>query len=145
MAAEKWKLVLSQYPLVVLFQYTHDQLISQLSRIKGVGPGIISSIWQGFQDFKKDVEQVLYMPNIVESYGAARKPKVSVTGFRAESVIKSLKEKGYDCSDSYGVTKDTAFLIALDPNASSIKIQKARKYGIKIVALDDYLSGKWKP
>ena len=65
-------------------------------------------------------------------------PKAVITGFRDDNVINILKSQGYDASDSYSVTKDTSLVIASDPNGNSSKLQKARKYGIKILSLDEF-------
>ena len=81
------------------------------------------------------------MPNIESTCGVAGLPKIAITGFRDANIIESLKEMGYDASDSNDVVKDTVALIALDPNANSSKIQKARRYGIPIISLADYYKG----
>jgi hypothetical protein len=44
-----------------------------------------------------------------------------------------LNSIGFDCSDKYGVTKDTALLVTTDLNSTSGKMDKARKYGIPIM------------
>lgn len=54
---------------------------------------------------------------------------------RAELV--EMAEEEYEVRDS--VTKDLDILVCADPNASSSKLQKAAKYGVKIMSYKDFL------
>ena len=141
MGIEKWKLVLSIYSLNTLLGFSRDQLMVALKDVKGIGPATIEAIAEGFVGYHDELKFIAQMPNIVSSHGTSAKPKVVLTGFRDPKVIQSLQEMGYEASDTLQVTKDTKALIALDPNANSGKIQKAKKYGVPIISLADYFSG----
>ena len=144
MAAEKWKNILKYYNIYTLLGYTYDQLIAALRSIKGVGPETIKAIYDGFNIYKDEMYFIKsgYF-NIIHTMDTCNgnMPKAVITGFRNDEIIDILRSQGYDASDSYSVTKDTALVIAADPNGNSSKLQKARKYGIKIISLDEFYQG----
>ena len=139
LSTEKWKMVLSKYDLKTLFNYTRDQLWGILQGIRGVGPGIVTSIINGFNDYNVEVQCIINMPNLINSCNLSKRPRVVISGFRDDNLIEDLNNMGYDCSDGYGVTKETTYLIAADINSNSTKLRKARQYNIPIISLDDYI------
>lgn len=67
-------------------------------------------------------------------------PKICFTGTcpdytRAELI--EMVENEYEVKDS--VTKDLDILVCEDPDSGSSKLQKAEKYGVKIMSYDDFL------
>ena len=80
------------------------------------------------------------MNNVVNSKGVSKGPKVAITGFRDPNFIELLNNNGFDASDSYGVSKKISYLIAADPNSNSSKITKAKKLGIPILSMNEFLS-----
>lgn len=139
MGPEKWKLVFSNYSLPTLFRYNRDQIMNCLNEIKGIGPMMIQSILEGFSIYKEDVQYVLQNLKIQDSRRLVRMPKVVLTGMRDDRLIKAIQKLGYDCNDKYNVTKDTALLICSSLNSNSEKMQRARRYGIPIKELSDFL------
>ena len=59
---------------------------------------------------------------------------------RDPSIIELINSRGYDCNDKYGVTKDIALLITSDYNSTSGKMEKAKKYGIPIMSVSDFVA-----
>jgi len=111
-----------------------------LSAIKGVGPGTINSIINGFNNFRDEIVMCTQNLNIINtnSHNLVRGPKVVLTGLRNAELINTINGLGFDCRDSYSVTKDTALLICDSYNSTSSKMEKAKKYGIEIISVDDF-------
>ena len=108
------------------------------THIHCVGDAIINAILEGFNLYGNDVGLALSKLNIIHSKNIMVKPKVVVTGFRDPTVIDIINTCGYDCSDKYSVTKDTRIVVTNDVNSRSGKIEKARKYGIPIMSIEQF-------
>ena len=89
--------------------------------------------------FKNDMDFIVYNMNLIDYSSKGSLPKVVLTGTRDPQLVEVIRSLGYDCDDNYQVTKDTALVVTADINSSSGKIQKAMKYGIKIVSVQDFL------
>lgn len=138
MGEEKWKRIFREYTLDTLFHFDEFQLRSSLTAIHGIGLETANAVINGFQLYHDDVQTVLDNIQICNYKDLVARPKVAVTGTRDENVILTAMALGYDCSEKYGVTKDTALLIAADKNSTSGKIIKAKKYGIPIMSVDEF-------
>ena len=140
MAKEKWKRVLSHYELSLLFKFNPQQLQDALLSIKGIGMATINSIIYGFSNYNLDIQMCLDRLHIVDTKTNlfATRPKVVLTGIRSPELIQNINNLGFDCQESYGLTKDTTLLICDSYNSNSGKVQKAKKYGIPILSVDDF-------
>lgn len=140
MAEEKWKNILKLYDLPELYSYSksRDQLRSILVSIQGVGAMTADAVADGFINYSSDIEYILQNIHLVNTKDQASKPKVALTGTRDPMLISIINTAGMDCSDKYGVTKDTALLITTDLNSTSTKMQKAKKYGVKIMTPEQF-------
>jgi len=139
MAEEKWKTILKVYPLDLLFKMNPQQLMTNLTQISGMGEKTVEAIIEGFTTYASDIDYILHNMRILNSKDAAIKPKVALTGFRDPVIIEMINTMtGYDCSDKYSVTKDTAILLTNDKNSTSGKMLKANKYGIPIMTVDEF-------
>ena len=138
MAEEKWKMILKYYDLNLLFHMTPAQISQALTPINGVGPATIQAIIDGFKYFAEDVATIIYKLKLINSHDMVDKPKVVLTGTRDPMLIDIINSQGYDCSDKYSVTKDTALLVTSDLNSTSGKMIKAAKYGIRIVTPEEF-------
>ena len=74
---------------------------------------------------------------IIETKGTRKTSKFSVcfTKVRDNAKEEFIRKCGGEVVDS--VSKTTTFLVVPSLNSSSSKIDKAKKYGIKIVQIDD--------
>ncbi len=138
MAEEKWKNILKVYDLNTLFNMSPDQLRVELSRISGVGLSTVQAIIDGFMNYNDEVVAVLTKIKLSNYRLQANKPKVALTGTRDPVIMSIINEAGYDCSDKYTVTKETALLITNDKNSNSGKMQKAKKYGVPIYTPEEF-------
>ena len=136
---EKWKLVLRNYDLYLLFHMTPSQLMQNLTKINGMGNKTVEKIIEGFTNYSDDINFILNNINIKNFKEASSRPKVAITGTRDPMIIDIINTIGYDCSDKYSVTKDTAILITTDKNSTSGKMLKAIKYGVKIMTPEEFM------
>lgn len=137
MADEKWKLVLRDYTLEEILNPSFEY--NNLQRIGGIGAKTIWDIIDGVNMYFDDIKYCLNNFHIINSKGLSSGPKVAITGFRDSAFIQLLIDNGFDASDKYSVTKDTAALIADDINSASSKVQKANKYGIPVFTKSGFL------
>ena len=112
------------------------------SVLNGVGPERAKALAEQF-DLQKDyLEELLSAVTLKRSSDAQGDTKtVCFTGKMPEkrSYYERLAvEKGYAAVDS--VTSALTLLVAADPSASGGKLDKARKFNIKIVSLDEFLA-----
>lgn len=136
---EKWKLILRNYDLYLLFHMNPSQLMQNLTKISGMGNKTVEKIIEGFTNYSDDINFILNNINIKNFKDASSRPKVAITGTRDPMIIDIINTVGYDCSDKYSVTKDTAILITTDKNSTSGKMLKAIKYGVKIMTPEEFM------
>ena len=139
MAEEKWKLILKNYTVLELLHLYNSDTLDFLSNITGIGPKIVESIKNGFNDYWEDLKYLIKNCYVLESKYFEELPKVAITGFRDPEFVEILNRNGFDCSDKYGVTKNISALITSDLNSTSGKMATAKKYGIPIYTRDDFL------
>ena len=72
--------------------------------------------------------------------GQFSKPKAVLTGIRDDALIRAINQAGFDCEESYGMTKDTALLICDSYTSNSGKMQKAKKYGTRVLSVQDFIN-----
>ena len=134
---EKWKLIFSKYSIVDMLNM-HDY--SVLTSIQSIGPKTVQCISEEMPMYKDELKYAINILNIINSKDKKQLPKVVISGFRDNNFVTIINNNGYDCSDSYGVTKDTFALIVSDKNNKSSKIIKANKYNIPIYTRDEFIS-----
>jgi len=135
MADEKWKLILNAYSIEDLMTITVGDLVN----IHGVGLKNATAVIEGIKQFEEDIKIGTSNLQIIPSKGKTAGPRVVLTGFRDQAFIESLISAGYDAADNYSLTKNTYALIAMDKNENSGKIQKAKKYGVPIYSIQEFI------
>lgn len=138
-ADETWKIILTKISIRDLLIQTPEWLKESIRGLHGIGPMTVNTVTEGAQYYKEDIECALSMLHIIESRSVPKKPRVAITGFRDEAFINLINGHGFDCSDSYSVTKNTVALIADSVESTSSKAQKARQYEIPIFTKDTFL------
>lgn len=140
MGDEKWKTILKHFTILRIRDMDDQLLMSELTKISGIGPKVVQAIIDGKHYYTDDLNVAIEQIPMVVYKSMASKPKVAITGFRDAEFINLLNENGFDASDKYTVTKDVKYLIAADPNSNSSKIIKAKKYGIPIYSKSDFIA-----
>ena len=114
----------------------------ELTRLDGVGPERGAAIAREFAAQKEYLDELLSAVEVAASSSgsAAGRGRVCFTGKMPEKrshYEKLAREAGYEPAES--VTKDLALLVAADPEASGGKLDAARKHGVRIIALEEFL------
>ena len=109
--------------------------------MNGIGPERAKALAEQFSLQREYLDELLCAVVLKRSSGVSAETKtVCFTGKMPEkrSYYEHLaSENGYTAVDS--VTTALTLLVAADPSASGGKLDKARKLGVKIAALDDFL------
>lgn len=120
-------------------KYLLEETIDILTRIKGIGQKTVITIYNELPFFYDDIIfiQTLFK---VKSYKYADKTnirKVVFSGFRDQDLSDKLTELGFDASPNNNLTKDTEILIIPNSSVRTSKVDKALKYGIKVLSAQE--------
>ena len=141
-AQEKWKLILSKFPLLWLMSnFDKDEFVPELTSVKGIGPSTAETIKNEMLFFIKDLTRIIEMENIIPTYGQNTTSSLVIrfTGFRDKSLIDKLTSMGIDAGEG-SVTKGTNILLIPCEGFTSSKTIKADKYNIMIVPVDEFVT-----
>ena len=130
------KLILDRLPLDKLRMASEDSL----AEIPGIGPERAKSIRQALLERSEELDELLNAVTIRDREAAAGLPGICFTGKMPEKrsfYEKLARDNGYTPADS--VTAKLALLVAADVNENSSKLKNARKFGVKIVSLDEFM------
>nr|DAJ46591.1 MAG TPA: DNA ligase [Caudoviricetes sp.] len=141
---KKWKLILKKVSLHELATDSDMSLYYKLENSgRGIGPKTATTIIKERQFFIKDLVYICNnMPNVITSKGLEN-DKVTLcktirfSGVRDKELENRLTIQGHDCSEG-SVTKTTDFLLVPFVGYTSSKVDKANKYGVKILTLDEF-------
>ena len=143
--SKKIKLILDKYTNIIdLYKYNdRDTWINNLKNIKGIleqADAFIDSI-NKYKIFIKSIQNyVKFTSNTNDKKTPDNnilKGIIVMSGFRDKLLKQKLEENGYIVNDS--VTKETTIVI-YDEDESSLKCQKAKKMGIKLISKHDILN-----
>ena len=119
-----------------LLEYCKENmLMSSLIQIKGFKEKTCIKIQKGVISKINLIYFLLDTLNIKEEKNQPYKGQVCFSKIRDDIFEKLLIEKGYEISDN--INKNTKILIVPSLDISSSKIEKAKKYNIEIITLDD--------
>ena len=133
------KLILEKFPIETLRTATEDAL----AEIPGIGPERAQAVVSSLKEGSEELDELLGAVTIKSKSASAdsNAPGICFTGKMPEkrSFYENLaREHGYTPMDS--VTAKLAVLVAADVNDNSSKLKNARKLGITILALDEFLA-----
>lgn len=141
-AQEKWKLILSHFsPLYLMANFDKDDFVSELTAVKGIGPSTAETIKNEMWFFIKDLTRIIEMENVIPSYGREQTNSkvIRFTGFRNQGLVEELNSRGIDAGEG-SVTKGTDILLIPCKGFTSSKTQKAEKYNIPIIHVDEFIT-----
>ena len=131
------KLLLQELDFAALRNASADRL----SSIPGIGPERAKALTEAFEMRKEEIDELLsVITPLRETTSGSGLPTVCFTGKMPEKrsfYVELARSRGYNASDS--VTKELSLLVAADVNDNSSKLVKARKLGIKILSLAEFL------
>lgn len=129
-----FKKVLSVMDLYTLLNLSKEyMLIGNLVGLPGFGEKTATKIQKGLNSRLKTIYFLLDTLTLRDKK-KSDKGKICFTKVRDERFETELINKGYEVSDS--LTKTTNYLIVPSLDISSTKVDKAKKYGIEILTLD---------
>ena len=141
-AQEKWKLILSKFSILSLMaNYDKEDFVSTLTAVKGIGPSTAETIKNEMWFFIKDLTRIIEMDNLITTYGrtSSNSKVIRFTGFRNKALLEDLLSKGIDAGEG-SVTKATDILLIPCEGFTSSKTQKADKYNVMIVPVDEFIN-----
>ena len=135
---EKWKLILKNYTIQEICTMKPDVLKENLVNIKGIGITTVDVICEELDFFRKDLETIMNMQNIVPSKGTSNGKIIRFTGFRDKELMDMLNNLGHNASDG-SITKKTDILLVPHEGFTSSKTNKASE-NTMIVPVDEFKS-----
>ena len=147
-AYKKWRTILERVTiknLQEMYERSNGDLnlfANQIYSAAGnIGTVTLQTIVNEWEFFVKDINFILSHMQIVDSFGTSNADQVSVrfSGFRNQQLVELLNNLGFDADDNQGVTKDTNILLIPVDGFQSTKVQKANKYGVPVITLDQFL------
>ena len=157
-AREKIKLILENYPNVLLDKVDDSEKIDKIKDIKGMAQKTSELFVKNIPKFMKFLEETklsykleeskIKSPNKNTSIGLSEdkvihidhelyKRQVVFTGFRDDALIKKLEEE-YSVKISNSVSKNTYLVLAKNPNDSSSKVVKANELNIPVMSKEEF-------
>jgi DNA ligase (NAD+) len=129
-----FKKILNIYYVNDLKKVAQRKLTSELTQINGVGEKVAKKIIEGIL-LNEDLIEFLCSELNVKRSNSNFKGKVCFTKIRDKELEKVLLDNNIESTDTF--SKDIMALIVPDYDVTSSKIEKAKKYGIKIISLED--------
>ncbi len=131
------KLLLAKYSFAELRTATAETLAA----IDGIGPERANAVVAELAAQSDYLDELLTAVTLVASSQTENSPTICFTGKMPEK--RSYYEKlaatlGYRSVDD--ATSTLTLLVADDPNGNSTKLRNARKFGVRIVSLDEFLA-----
>ena len=115
----------------------YKRTVEFLSSIKGIGPATADTIAREFTYFQNDVDWVIQHGKVTKYIPKTGK-KIRFTGFRDKALCEYLNSIGFLADDNADVTRDTFVLLVPDSSYRSNKIQKAKRFNIPIVPVNEF-------
>ncbi len=131
------KMILQAHPFAELRTLSEEAL----SAIDGIGPERAGALVKEFRESAGELDELLQCVTMVEKRSDGTAKTICFTGKMPEKrsyYEKMAQRAGYEPADS--VTSSLTLLVAADPGENSSKLTKARKLGIRILSLQEWLS-----
>jgi DNA ligase (NAD+) len=132
------KLMLEKYS----FEELRNLPESELANISGIGPERAAAVAKAMQERQAELDELLAAVSLRRSEKSGDEPTICFTGKMPEKrsyYEKLARERGFRAVDS--VTAALTLLVAADINENSTKLRNARKHGVQIMPLAEFLSG----
>jgi NAD-dependent DNA ligase len=145
-AYKKWMSVLDKIRLIdihTMYKESNGDPFTFKDRLLPIlgNSVLLNTIVSEWSFFEKDIDYILSNFHIVDSFGMSSEEKIQIrmTGFRNSHLVEQLTNLGIDADDSSSVTKKTNILLVPYESFTSNKVTTAKKYGIQILQLNDFL------
>ena len=116
---------------------------AELAAFNGIGPERAAALVREFDRQREYLDELLDAVELIRSTEASGDgvPTVCFTGKMPEKrsyYEAEARKRGYQASDTVG--RGLALLVAADPRGESTKLERARKFGIRIVTPEEFLA-----
>lgn len=141
-AAKTWKLIFKHISLKQIMETKPNVLIDQIVAIKGCGLTTAQTIINEMGYFYTDLRYIFEHDMYISTTGLVddRHIKIRFSGFRDSELVKTLnQDERVDADESAGVTKETTFLLIPIEGFRSGKVDKAEKYGVKVIPVIEFM------
>jgi len=125
----RWQKILQHIRLDRVVRANSKDLFDMIYNIPGMGRTIAESIvYERSTVMKEDMETILSMPNVVQTYGQNQTlPEVRFSGVRDKQLEQEFNSHGFSADGDKSVTKNTMFLIVPYDGFKSSKVDKINK------------------
>ena len=136
-AVKSWQLILKEVKIEEVLRLDPQELMNKLIKIKGIGKVAVNTILDERSIYYKDLLTIAAMPNVIRTFGSTKEVKsIVMTGFRDAQLQQDIIDRG--ASNSENLTKSTYILVIPYEGFSSSKVDKAIKYGTRIISVDEF-------
>lgn len=135
-----FKKILSVMDLDTLLRLSKDNMLAiNLMGLSGFGEKTASRVQRGVISKLRTIDFLLNTLTLKEKVEPGKlKGKICFSQIRDAKFESELMNKGYEVSDS--LTKTTNYLVVPTLDVTSSKIEKAKKYGIEILTLEQAIN-----
>ena len=138
-STETCKKIMAKYSLEEVLSYVDAKDWQKFTEIEGIKDKKAKKITKGFVERRKLIDFLLSIIEISHPMNDGNgKFSVVFTKVRDEDIEKQIIALGGIVSGS--IKKSTNYLVVPNMSVDSAKVEKARKYGIKIVPIDDIIA-----
>ena len=109
----------------------------ELEKVKGIGPKKAKKLYEGLQEKKEVIEELLNYIEIKSASGGLEGKNICITGSLSKTrseVKQDIKEAG---GTYKGMSKKVDYLVAADSNSGSSKIEKSEEYDIPVITEEE--------
>ena len=138
MSKKTFKKICDEYTIDEILDIVENKSVSRLIKVRGIKDKSAIKIIDGLSGSLKLLEFLSKELDIIQSKGNDDKASFSVcfTKIRDTELEKLIESLGGEVNDS--LTKDTTFLVVPNANIKSSKVDKANKYGTKVVPIMEF-------
>lgn len=137
-STETFKLLLSYYPMNKLLGIAHAKDYEILCEIPGIKEKKAKKIIHGLLDREDMIHELMQYVTVTHPETQDSKFSVAFTKVRDDDIEKEIIRRGGEIHDQ--LKKNTTYLVVPNLAINSSKMEKARKYGTKIVPIDDIIA-----
>ena len=137
-STETFKLLLSYFPMDKLMKIAHKKDYDILCEIPGIKEKKAKKIIHGLIDKEAIIDDLMKYVTVTHPNISKAKFSVAFTKVRDEDIEKEIARRGGEIHDQ--LKKDTTYLVVPNLSINSSKMEKAKKYGTKIVPIDDIIA-----
>jgi len=143
---KRLKMIMDELPYILVSDISNEDKITAIEDIRGMARKTAEAFVSKIADFKQflidcDLEDMLYMTDNNTDNSVTHElngKTIVLTGTRDKTIIDFLKSVGANQGSS--VSKNTHMVIAKDLNDDTGKVETAKKLGIELISVTDFIT-----